>query len=155
MNFAHRRPWTYTHYLLSYRSLSIVFKYVTNRPFAAFWRSQRPFSIYSKILRHFPAQARQFSHSLCLFCTVDVGLKYQILTIYSLHFSLGLTKIVYGCVFINIYTINNNALSILSLQHKLVSVCRYVPCCTGLPNVAIRCNKFCTHYGLYNALDAT
>ena len=60
--------------MFSDRSLFIIFKYITNRrSIAVFWRLQRPFSIHSKILRHFPVQACQFSQSICLFCTVDVG----------------------------------------------------------------------------------
>ena len=61
----------------------------------------------------------------------------------------------FGCVVINVYTINNDALSFLFLQHRLVSVCCIVPCCTAMPNVAIQCNMFCTHYWLYNTLSAT
>ena len=59
-------------------------------------------------------------HSQC-------GLKQQILTVYSFHFISLINKNCFGCVFINIYTINNDALSILSLQQRLVSLCRIVP----------------------------
>ena len=38
-----------------------------------------------------------------------------------------INKNCFWCVFINIYTINNDALSFLFLQHRLVSVCRIVP----------------------------